>query len=60
MIPNGMPRSERVTATVLTLTSAQGSEMKDLVIGIDSSTQSTKAIAWAKTGEWVAEGQKPA
>ena len=33
--------------------------MKDLVIGIDSSTQSTKAIAWAKTGEWVAEGRSP-
>ena len=31
--------------------------MKDLVIGIDSSTQSTKAIAWTKTGEFVAEGR---
>jgi xylulokinase len=33
--------------------------MKELVIGIDSSTQSTKAIAWAKTGELVAEGRSP-
>jgi xylulokinase len=33
--------------------------MKDLVIGIDSSTQSTKAIAWTQTGEWVAEGRSP-
>ena len=31
--------------------------MKDLVIGIDSSTQSTKAIAWTKSGEFVAEGR---
>ena len=31
--------------------------MKDLVVGIDSSTQSTKAIAWTKTGEFVAEGR---
>jgi len=33
--------------------------MKDLVVGIDSSTQSTKAIAWTKTGEIVAEGRNP-
>jgi xylulokinase len=33
--------------------------MKDLVVGIDSSTQSTKAIAWTKTGELVAEGRYP-
>ena len=33
--------------------------MKDLVVGIDSSTQSTKAIAWTKTGELVAEGRSP-
>ena len=33
--------------------------MKDLVVGIDSSTQSTKAIAWTKTGEFVAEGRCP-
>ena len=31
--------------------------MKDLVVGIDSSTQSTKAIAWTKAGEFVAEGR---
>jgi len=31
--------------------------MKDLVIGIDSSTQSTKAIAWTKDGDFVAEGR---
>ncbi len=28
-----------------------------MVIGLDSSTQSTKAIAWTKTGELVAEGR---
>ncbi len=33
--------------------------MKDLVVGIDSSTQSTKAIAWTKTGELVTEGRCP-
>ena len=33
--------------------------MKDLVVGIDSSTQSTKAIAWTKTGEIVADGRNP-
>ncbi len=33
--------------------------MKDIVVGIDSSTQSTKAIAWTKTGEFVAEGRCP-
>ena len=31
----------------------------DLVIGIDSSTQSTKAIAWSRDGEAVAEGRSP-
>ena len=29
----------------------------DFVIGIDSSTQSTKAIAWSRTGEALAEGR---
>ncbi|HPE60363.1 MAG TPA: FGGY-family carbohydrate kinase [Thiolinea sp.] len=33
--------------------------MKDLVIGIDSSTQSTKAIAWDAAGHAVAEGRAP-
>ena len=33
--------------------------MKDLVVGIDSSTQSAKAIAWTKSGELVAEGRSP-
>ncbi|MEJ2168569.1 MAG: FGGY-family carbohydrate kinase [Desulfobacterales bacterium] len=33
--------------------------MKELVVGIDSSTQSTKAIAWTKTGEIAAEGRYP-
>ena len=28
-----------------------------LVIGLDSSTQSTKAIAWSNTGELIAEGR---
>lgn len=32
---------------------------KDLVIGLDSSTQSTKAIAWTRSGEAVAEGRAP-
>ncbi|MBX2856210.1 MAG: FGGY-family carbohydrate kinase [Rhodobacteraceae bacterium] len=31
----------------------------DLVIGLDSSTQSTKAIAWTRDGEAVAEGRAP-
>ncbi len=31
----------------------------DLVIGLDSSTQSTKAIAWSREGEAVAEGRAP-
>ncbi|MEM9047459.1 MAG: FGGY family carbohydrate kinase [Pseudomonadota bacterium] len=31
----------------------------DLVIGLDSSTQSTKAIAWSRAGEAVAEGRAP-
>ena len=30
---------------------------QDLVIGLDSSTQSTKAIAWTRNGEAVAEGR---
>lgn len=30
---------------------------RDLVIGLDSSTQSAKAIAWSRTGELVAEGR---
>ena len=33
--------------------------MKDLVVGIDSSTQSAKAIAWTKSGELAAEGRSP-
>jgi xylulokinase len=32
---------------------------RDLVIGIDSSTQSTKAIAWDRAGRLVAEGSAP-
>ncbi|WP_299390770.1 FGGY-family carbohydrate kinase [Pelagibius sp.] len=32
---------------------------RDLVIGIDSSTQSTKAIAWTREGEALAEGRAP-
>ncbi|MCY4608971.1 MAG: FGGY-family carbohydrate kinase [bacterium] len=35
------------------------SERGDLVIGLDSSTQSTKAIAWTREGEAVAEGRAP-
>ena len=31
----------------------------DLVIGLDSSTQSTKALAWTREGEPVAEGRAP-
>lgn len=31
----------------------------DIVIGIDSSTQSTKSIAWSRNGEAVAEGRGP-
>ena len=31
----------------------------DLVVGLDSSTQSTKAIAWSREGEAVAEGRAP-
>jgi len=30
---------------------------RDLVIGIDSSTTATKAIAWDRRGRWVAEGR---
>ncbi|SEA54797.1 xylulokinase [Rubrimonas cliftonensis] len=30
---------------------------RDLVIGLDSSTQSTKAVAWSREGEPVAEGR---
>lgn len=30
---------------------------RDLVIGLDSSTQSTKAVAWSRDGEPVAEGR---
>ncbi|MEM8819325.1 MAG: FGGY-family carbohydrate kinase [Pseudomonadota bacterium] len=32
---------------------------KDIVIGIDSSTQSTKSIAWSREGEALAEGRAP-
>lgn len=32
---------------------------KDIVIGLDSSTQSTKAIAWTREGEALAEGRSP-
>ena len=31
--------------------------MAELVIGVDSSTQSTKAIAWNRNGECIAEGR---
>lgn len=31
----------------------------DLILGLDSSTQSTKAIAWTREGEAVAEGRAP-
>ncbi|MEM1343413.1 MAG: FGGY family carbohydrate kinase [Pseudomonadota bacterium] len=31
----------------------------DLVVGLDSSTQSTKAIAWSREGEALAEGRAP-
>ena len=31
----------------------------DLVIGLDSSTQSTKAVAWTREGEALAEGRAP-
>lgn len=34
-------------------------ETKDLVIGIDSSTTATKAIAWTRDGTFVAEGRCP-
>lgn len=33
--------------------------LQDLMIGLDSSTQSTKAIAWSRDGEAVAEGRAP-
>ncbi|MEO0429061.1 MAG: FGGY-family carbohydrate kinase [Pseudomonadota bacterium] len=32
---------------------------KDIVIGIDSSTQSTKSIAWTREGDALAEGRAP-
>ena len=32
---------------------------KDIVIGLDSSTQSAKAVAWSRTGEALAEGRAP-
>ena len=32
---------------------------KDLVIGLDSSTSATKAIAWTRDGLAVAEGRSP-
>ena len=35
------------------------SEIKDCVIGIDSSTTATKAIAWTRDGKFVAEGRCP-
>ncbi|WP_119166664.1 xylulokinase [Algihabitans albus] len=31
----------------------------DLIVGLDSSTQSTKAVAWTRGGEAVAEGRAP-
>ncbi|GIT88795.1 FGGY-family carbohydrate kinase [Roseobacter sp. OBYS 0001] len=34
-------------------------EIKDCVIGIDSSTTATKAIAWTREGKFVAEGRCP-
>ncbi len=33
--------------------------MEEIVVGIDSSTQSTKAIAWTRSGVLVAEGRSP-
>ena len=33
--------------------------VKDLVIGIDSSTTATKVIAWTREGEQVAEARYP-
>ncbi len=35
------------------------SRSSDLVVGLDSSTQSTKAIAWTREGKAVAEGRAP-
>jgi xylulokinase len=32
---------------------------KDLVIGLDSSTSATKAIAWTRAGVSAAEGRSP-
>ena len=32
---------------------------KDLVIGLDSSTSATKAIAWTREGRPIAEGRSP-
>lgn len=34
-----------------------GDPLRDLVVGIDSSTSATKAIAWDRTGQAVAEGR---
>ena len=36
-----------------------GTTPKDIVVGIDSSTQSTKSIAWSREGELLAEGRAP-
>lgn len=33
--------------------------MQDVIVGIDSSTQSTKAVAWTRDGEALAEGRCP-
>ncbi|CAN0601024.1 unnamed protein product, partial [Ectocarpus sp. 12 AP-2014] len=38
---------------------AETLETKDCVVGIDSSTTATKAIAWTRDGKFVAEGRCP-
>ncbi len=38
---------------------AETIETKDCVVGIDSSTTATKAIAWTRDGKFVAEGRSP-
>jgi xylulokinase len=43
----------------MTAAAPQSDLVADLVIGLDSSTQSTKAVAWTREGEAVAEGRAP-
>ncbi|MEO9895750.1 MAG: FGGY-family carbohydrate kinase [Paracoccaceae bacterium] len=38
---------------------ADTTDTKDYVIGVDSSTTATKAIAWTRDGSFVAEGRSP-